>query len=107
MRQSDPWLREVSNTFVRVLSRPRFGLSVSETETHVGHCFRIGLPTGDSIILRLFDMGPSVYVEATRDKNAKFFSMKISRFRPPKIGRVALILAKKISDKPVYDVMLS
>ena len=108
MTSRNLWIREVADTFVRVLNRPRFGLAVTEKEGHFGCVsFRIDLPTGDSVTLRLLDAGTFVDVRVTRDGGAKFFSEKISRFQSPKIRRIALILAKKISVKSVYDVMFS
>ena len=109
----DPWAREVIEVFRSVINRPKSGLK-SESFHQVpgirGLCAPIEVVgTGEIINLFIHWSPQNLHVRATPDdfEQRFHFSGVISRRKPIKIRKLALVLCKKITQKSVYDVLNS
>lgn len=116
------WCREITNVFISVLTRPKFKIElVSQDDTSKFGIGRINsvikLEDGSLFELMVSESQFAIHIScqsqffiAPRVRNPQpmspcRFSAKFKKEAPDKVKKKALILAKKLSMKPVFDVM--
>jgi len=93
-------LENVKRTFISVLSRPRFKFSLNETE------FSIDLIYNSETFRIVFIAERERTTVWCASKDIKMvFRCAVANSNPQSQVKLALLLAKKISMKPVYDVV--
>jgi len=104
---------QVRETLVRVLRRERFGFIVDETGKNVeyaGYKFTIQIDVRSKLSLdqqreRQDWIHINVLVTTDDSFGREFFSESFPAARMRKVRKLGLLLAKKISHRPVHDVM--
>ena len=106
----DKWTKEVAQTFISVITRPRFRseLVSEEFEEKQGNSvYNVIFRQNEQIYsLRFTSQRDSVHIYANTIPESKFrFSQSIPRQNPPGLRKIALIFMKKVSHKPIFDIM--
>ena len=107
-------IAQVRQTLARVLSRGRFGFEVDEnanTVHYAGYKFwiMVGMRPGTSEKHRERQDWIHINVSVNGDDNMgrEFFHERFPAAHMGKVRKLGLILAKKIQQRPVHDIMAS
>lgn len=100
------WESAVLNSFIAVMKRPRFEVQFGEVKTspfNVVHSFS-HLGSNYELVFTL--NRNTVTLEVRERPHGKFkFQLSINRSNPPKIRKNALIMMKKLQNKPIFDAL--
>lgn len=110
----DPWAREVTETFRSVINRPKSGMCAEPFH-------KVPQVWGTRTLVEVLGTGDkfNLFVHWNRDNlrihvhpenmvEERFsFSAVISRAKPIKVRKLALVLCKKLTQKAVWDILKS
>jgi hypothetical protein len=118
--QLDPFTQQILDAFLGVLRRPRYNIEVGAVLSEHDYDHRIQLrANGENLILSVWQARNAVKIDCHVGSNdrANFawgfgvqaspfhFSATFRRATPQNVRKMALLLAKKISLKPCFDIM--
>jgi hypothetical protein len=114
------WHQEIMNVFISVLTRPKFKITLVSQDSNARGMTSsavIKLDDGSIFELKINETMHKIYINCQSQffvapcvRNPQpmspcTFNVKFNKDAPGKVKKLALVLAKKLSLKPVFDVM--